>query len=180
MNPINLLAISGSLRAASSNGALLQAATALAPADVSIEIYDKMGALPHFNPDDEGDVAVSVGELRARVTAADGLLICTPEYVHGLPGSFKNLLDWLVSGGELWDKPVAIISVANRGAFAQASLLEILKTLMANVSETASVEIALGTNRVDVAALLANEEIAAALRGCVAALAHEIRIASTP
>ena len=174
MNPLNLLAISGSLRAASSNGALLQAATSLAPADVSIEIYPNMGALPHFNPDDDGDVAASVADLRARVAAADGLIICTPEYVHGLPGSFKNLLDWLVSGGELWDKPVAIISVANRGAFANASLREILQTLMARVCETASVEVPLGTNRVDVAGLLADAEISALLRGCVEDLAREI------
>ncbi len=171
-----LLAISGSLRVASSNSALLQAATALTPDDISIEIYDNMGALPHFNPDDDGENApTSVADLRARVVAAEGLIICTPEYVHGLPGSFKNLLDWLVSGGELWDKPVAIISVANRGSFANASLLEILKTLMARVSETASVEVPLGSNRVDVAALLADEEISALLRECVAGLAREIR-----
>ena len=175
MNQLNLLAISGSLRAASSNLALLTAATSLAPADVSIEIYGNMGALPHFNPDDEGENAPAiVADLRARVIAADGLLICTPEYVHGLPGSFKNLLDWLVSGGELWDKPVAIISVANRGAFANASLLEILKTLMAQVSERASVEVPMNSNRVDVAALLADAEIAGLLRECVANLAREI------
>ena len=174
-SPLQLLAISGSLRAASSNSALLQAATALAPADISIEIYENMGALPHFNPDDEDDVAASVSELRARVVAADGLLICTPEYVHGLPGSFKNLLDWLVSGGELWDKPVAIVSVANRGAFAQASLLEILKTLMARVSETASVEVPLGSNKTIVEDLVKNDEIAALLRDCVVKLAREIR-----
>ena len=175
MNPLNLLAISGSLRAASSNGALLQAATSLAPADVNIEIYENMGALPHFNPDDDGENPPQIVlDLRAQVVAADGILICTPEYVHGLPGSFKNLLDWLVSGGELWDKPVAIISVANRGAFANASLREILQTLMARVCETASVEVPLGTNRVDVAGLLADAEISALLRECVEDLAREI------
>ena len=175
MQQLNLLAISGSLRAASSNGALLQATTALAPADVNVEIYENMAALPHFNPDNDNENAPAiVFDLRARVVAADGILICTPEYVHGLPGSFKNLLDWLVSGGELWDKPVAVISVANRGAFAQASLLEILKTLMARVSATASVEVPLGSNKVDVAALLADIEIAAILRGSVAALVGEI------
>ena len=175
-SPLQLLAISGSLRAASSNSALLQAATALAPADVSIEIYGNMGALPHFNPDDDGENAPQIVlDLRAQVVAADGILICTPEYVHGLPGSFKNLLDWLVSGGELWNKPVAIISVANRGNFANASLREILKTLMARVSETASVEVPLGTNRVDVAGLVADAEIATLLRNCVEDLANEIR-----
>ena len=176
-SPLRLLAISGSLRAASSNLALLSAAKALAPADVSIEIYRDMGALPHFNPDDDSENAPQIVlDLRARVVAADGILICTPEYVHGLPGSFKNLLDWLVSGGELWDKPVAIISVAGRGAFANASLREILTTLMARVSDGASVEVPLGSNRVDVAALLADAEISALLRECVANLVGEIAI----
>ncbi len=148
----------------------------LAPSDVNVEIYDDMGALPHFNPDDDGNNAPdSVGDLRRRVIEADGVLICTPEYVHGLPGSFKNLLDWLVSGGELWDKPVAILRVANRGEFAQASLLEILKTLMARVSETASVEVPLGSNKVDAVWLAEDAEIAALLRDCIAALAREIR-----
>ena len=167
------LAISGSLRAASSNSALLQAAATLAPADVTVEIYDGMGALPHFNPDDDNEaVPTAVVDFRARVVAADALIICTPEYVHGLPGSFKNLLDWLVSGGELWDKPVIIIRVANRGEFAHASLAEILKTLMARVSVT---EIPLGTNKVEVDDLLKNAEIAAALQDSVVTLANEIR-----
>ena len=90
MNRSNLLAISGSLRAASSNTALRQAATSLASAKVNVEIYQNIGALPHFNPDDdEDDAPAIVADLRARVVAADGLIICTPEYVHGLPGSLK-------------------------------------------------------------------------------------------
>ena len=173
MNQVSkLLAISGSLRAASSNSALLQAAATLAPAEIAVEIYGNMGVLPHFNPDDDGKNAPAVvSDLRARVVTADGLLICTPEYVHGLPGSFKNLLDWLVSGGELWDKPVAILRVAGRGEFADASLREILKTLMARVSVT---EIALGTNKVSAGSLVEDVEIAAALRVWVEAAASEI------
>ena len=175
-SPLRLLAISGSLRAASSNSALLQAAAMLAPAGVTVEIYGDMGALPHFNPDDDRENAPAlVADLRARVLAADGLIICTPEYVHGLPGSFKNLLDWLVSGGELWDKPVAILRVANRGAFADASLREVLTTLMARISAPASMQVPLGTNQVDIDDLVKNAEISALLRACVAALAEEIR-----
>ena len=90
-SPLQLLAISGSLRAASSNSALLQAAATLSPAGVSVEIYENMGDLPHFNPDDDGaNPSASVADLRARVVAADGLIICTPEYVHGLPGKVKT------------------------------------------------------------------------------------------
>ena len=167
--PLRFLALSGSLRAASSNTALLRAALALAPAEVSVEIYENMGELPHFNPDLESALPPLIADLRARVAAADGIVICTPEYVHGLPGSFKNLLDWLVSGGELWDKPVAVWSVAGRGAFARASLLEILKTLMARVLE---ISVPLGTNAVSAEQIAADANLVQQLRDALQTLAH--------
>ena len=80
-----------------------------------------------------------------------------------------------MSGGQLWDKSVAILRVANRGAFADASLREVLTALMARLSAPASMQVSLGTSKVDVESLVANIEISAALRGCVAALANEIR-----
>ena len=167
---LHLLAISGSLRAASSNAAILQAAALLAPPDVQIESYPNMGELPHFNPDLEDEAPALTRDLRAHVEAADGLLICTPEYVHGLPGSFKNLLDWLVSGGQLWDKPVAVLTVANRGSYANASLQEILKTLMARVSAQASVELPLSTNNVSARQIADDKELAPLLTGAIEAL----------
>lgn len=98
---IRLLALSGSLRARSSNGALLEAAALLAPAGMRIEPFAGIGALPHFNPDLEaGALPDAVRALRERVGAADGLLISCPEYARGIPGSFKNALDWLVGGPE--------------------------------------------------------------------------------
>src|SRR3982751_6815740 len=101
---MKILAISGSLRAQSSNAALLRAAAALAPADVAFDFYDGLGALPPFNPDlDEEGMSASapVADLRARAAAAGGVMICSPEYAHGMPGVLKNALDWLVSVGEL-------------------------------------------------------------------------------
>ena len=169
---LKLLAISGSLRAASSNAALLRAAALVAPPEIEVEIYQQMGNLPHFNPDLESDLPPVISDLRQRVQAADGVLICTPEYVHGLPGSFKNLLDWLVSGGELWDKPVAVLRVAHRGEFAHASLLEILVTLMARVSAKASVSLPLGTNNVSAEQIAADAEMAALLRDSLRTLAN--------
>ena len=169
---MTLLAISGSLRAASSNSAILRAAALLHLPGVEIELYESMGDLPHFNPDLESDLPPLVAELRARVVACDAVVICTPEYVHGLPGSLKNLLDWLVSGGELWNKPVAVWSVAGRGAFANASLLEILRTLMARVSEDAALSLPLGSNRVTAEQIAGDAELAGLLRGSVEALAR--------
>ena len=168
MNSFQVFALCGSLRAASSNRAILEAAARLAPPEMAVEIYPDLGALPHFNPDLESDLPPVVAEFRARVKSAGAVIISTPEYVHGLPGSFKNALDWLVSEGELWDKPVAVISVANRGEWANASLREILKTLMARVSETA---LPIGSNKVSVEQIVGDAELARLLR---AALAHSV------
>ena len=116
---MKIVAITGSLRTASSNTALLCAMSQLAPPDVEIVLYEELGTLPHFNPDLDEDVPPeSVARLRALLQAAAGVLISSPEYAHGVPGSLKNLLDWLVSAGELVGKPVAfdecVVSVGVR------------------------------------------------------------------
>jgi chromate reductase, NAD(P)H dehydrogenase (quinone) len=66
--------------------------------------------LPAFDHDDADPLPPAVGELRAQIAEADGILFCTPEYAGGLPGSFKNLLDWTVGGTEMYRKPVAWIT----------------------------------------------------------------------
>jgi NAD(P)H-dependent FMN reductase len=107
---VSLLLIGGSLRAGSGNAAVLQTATTFGPSTV----YGGLGDLPHFNPDDDGEpLHPAVAELRAAINAAGALLFCTPEYAGGLPGSFKNLLDWTVGGGEMYRKPVAWINAAS-------------------------------------------------------------------
>jgi len=110
---MRILAISGSLRASSTNTTLVRAITAMAPAGMEITIYDRLGDLPHFILDlDDEDSPASVIRLRALFRAADGVLICTPEYAFGVPGSLKNTLDWTVSSGEINGKPVAAISAS--------------------------------------------------------------------
>src|SRR5215211_1037478 len=133
-HPLHILAISGSLRAASSNTAVLQALAALAPAGVTIAIYDQLAELPYFNPDldREGDTPpASVAELRTQIGRAAGIVICSPEYAHGVPGVLKNALDWLVSSLEFPGKPVALLNISPRSTFAQASLAETLRTMSA-------------------------------------------------
>ena len=106
--PLQLLLISGSLRAGSTNTAVLETVGVIAPQGVATVLYGGMGGLPHFNPDDdrEGDpVHGAVAELRAQVSAADALLICTPEYAGALPGALKNLLEWTVGDGCTYRKP---------------------------------------------------------------------------
>lgn len=126
---VRLLLLSGSTRAASTNAAALRAAHAMDEAGVTTVLYEGLAGLPAFNPDDDADpLPAAVADLRARIAAADGVLVCTPEYAGGLPGSFKNLLDWTVGGGELYRKPVTWITVAPEGRGTQAQ--EALRTVL--------------------------------------------------
>jgi len=105
---VHIVAISGSLKQSSANSALVRSLASVAP-DL-VEVWAGLGDLPHFTPDDDG--GASVASLRVAVTRADALVVATPEYAGGMPGVLKNALDWLVGTGELYDKPVAIVSAA--------------------------------------------------------------------
>jgi chromate reductase, NAD(P)H dehydrogenase (quinone) len=122
-----ILLLSGSTRHGSTNTAALRTLAAKAPDGVTADLYAGLAALPAFVPGD-APAPGPVTELRDQVTAADAVLICTPEYAGTLPGSLKNLLDWLVGSGELNDKPVAWLSVAasGRGDGALATLEMVL------------------------------------------------------
>jgi chromate reductase, NAD(P)H dehydrogenase (quinone) len=134
---VKILAISGSLRANSSNTSLLRAISALAPDRVQMSIYSGIGDLPHFNPDLDDDLDLhSVRDWRDRLQSADGILFCTPEYAYGIPGVLKNALDWIVSSGELMHKPTAVISASpapDGGAKANAALVQTLRVMMADI-----------------------------------------------
>jgi NAD(P)H-dependent FMN reductase len=109
---LRILAISGSLRIASSNTALLRAARSLAPEPVEISVYDGIAILPLFNPDDDGDAPHQVVlDLRTQIGRADKILMASPEYAHGVPGALKNVLGWLVSSIEFPEKPVALLNI---------------------------------------------------------------------
>jgi chromate reductase len=126
-----VLAIAGSLRAASFNRLLLRAAADAAPASITFDFYGGLGTIPLFSADLESDVPASVRALRNVVAHADGLLISTPEYNWSIPGVLKNAIDWLSRPPEevLIDKPVAIVgATTGRGAtrLAQAALRQVL------------------------------------------------------
>lgn len=173
---MRLLAISGSLRAISFNTAALRAAVALAPAGVEVVLYGGVGSLPHFSPDLEtGELPDSVRALREALGRSDGLLLAVPEYAHGVPGAFKNALDWLVSGVEFPDKPVALINTSQRASHAQSHLREILATMSAKLIDRACLTLPLMGRNLDAAGILADAELAAQLREALARFTGEIR-----
>jgi NAD(P)H-dependent FMN reductase len=173
--PIQLLALSGSLRGRSSNTELLRAAAALAPDGVDVVLYDGIGQLPHFNPDLEDALPPSVVDFRARVATAAGLLISSPEYAHGVPGSFKNALDWLVGGPEFVYKPVALFNTSPRASYAQESLAETIRTMSGRIISEASLSLPLLGQRLDAEGIIARPELANAIRGAVSAFVEAIR-----
>jgi chromate reductase, NAD(P)H dehydrogenase (quinone) len=144
-NP-RLLLISGSLRQGSTNSAALRTAVHLGPDSVASTLYEGMADLPAFNPDLDGEhPPAPVVDLRRAIRRADALLFSTPEYAGGLPGSFKNLLDWTVGDalpGSIDQKPVGGVNVAARGApHAHDSLRRVLGYVGAQIIEAACVEI---------------------------------------
>ena len=163
-----ILAISGSLRAASTNGAVLRAIARLAPADVRVMIYDGLATLPHFSPElDTDTLPAPVAYLRTSVQAADAVIICTPEYAHGMPGSLKNALDWLVSSGEFSGKRVAVLSASPNyagGERANASLRQTMLALNATIIEEASLLIPLVKTKLDASGAVIDPETERALR----------------
>jgi len=177
---MQILAISGSLRRGASNTVLLEAATRLAPANIHIDLYDQLGALPHFNPDfdapDGDSLPTIVADLRTRVGRADGVLISCPEYAHGIPGSFKNLLDWLVGSIEFPCKPVALLNTSAMSVHAPAQLTEILRTMNARLITEAGATIPIG--RMTAAAVAEDPELSTQLGSAISAFVREIRSAN--
>ena len=155
---------------------LLRAAVQAAPEGVELALYEGLGKLPIFSPDLTETLPLEAQALRTRLAAADGLLIASPEYAHGVPGGMKNALDWIVGWGEFADKPVAFFSTSEYGEHAKASLEEILRTMSARIVPEASLTIHLRGKKPDEAAqVLAVASNQAALRLALAAFATVIR-----
>jgi chromate reductase, NAD(P)H dehydrogenase (quinone) len=135
-----IVLVSGSLRAMSTNTAMLRT---MATCGDDVVLYERMALLPHFDPDDDVDpLHPEVAHLRATIDAADGVVFCTPEYAGALPGSFKNALDWMVGSMALNAKPTAVVNVSAVGASkAQLSLRVVLTYLMVDFVEPACVHL---------------------------------------
>lgn len=135
-NKKKILAILGSTRQHSSNLSLLQAIIDLYHDELDIEIFRDIAGIPHFNPDlDTDNAPEAVTNFRTKIKEADGVLICTPEYAMGVPGTLKNAIDWTVSSMEFSHKPTALITASSSGAKGHQSLLETLMVIECNIPE---------------------------------------------
>lgn len=143
----------------------------MAPANARITLFSGLDALPHFNPDLDGEGAEQpspVEDFRRRVRHADALLICSPEYTQGVPGALKHAFDWLVSVPDVLNKPVGLLNPSPRAWHAQASLAETLRTMSMSLITEASIVVPLTPPASRAEAL--DPALAAALRGVIDAL----------
>ncbi len=176
---MRILAVSGSLREESYNTALARAAQELAPEGVDIELYDGLGELPPYDADADGeDSPVAVLDLRARIAAADALLLVTPEYNGSIPGVLKNAVDWASRPhreAALWGKTIAVAgaTTGQYGAlWAQRDLRRVLGIAGARVIDE-DLPVARAQNVFDENGRLRDPVVAERLRAHLATLAIE-------
>jgi chromate reductase len=171
-----ILLISGSLRAGSTNAAVLKTAARWAPTGTTAHVYRGLAELPHFNPDDDCDpLPPAAAQLRALLADADAVLFSTPEYAGSLPGSFKNLLDWSVGGG-LYEKPVGFINASAHGAAkgAHDTLRVVLGYVSAQLVEEACVQLPVRRDAVGADGMIADAQLRSAIAATLAALAQHV------
>ena len=132
-----ILAICGSTRQNSINLELLDIVANLFKEQIILKIFTQIADLPHFNPDlDNENPPVNILEFRDTLRNSDAILICTPEYAMGVPGTLKNALDWTVSSMEFSNKPTALITASSLGEKAHPALLETLKVIESNIDKS--------------------------------------------
>src|SRR6185312_8167690 len=131
----NILAISGSRRQGSSNHHILQSLNKMIPARINYSIYDGIRDIPAFDPGiDNDNPPAPVADLTEKLSQADGIIICTPEYAYGVPGALKNALDWTVSSGSFSGKPTALITASTGGENAHEAMIKILSVIDAKLT----------------------------------------------
>ncbi|MGV3708015.1 MAG: NADPH-dependent FMN reductase [Gemmatimonas sp.] len=168
--------MSGSLRSGSVNGEVLKALLELSPDNVDIELFEGIGSLPHFNPDHDASPPASVLEWKSALQSALAVIICSPEYAHGVPGALKNALDWTVGSGEFMNKPVALVNASAGSAFIIPQLSETLTVMMAKVQATT---LSLLGRKRDELSMRLDETVSAELRGVLENLVRAVDVTAS-
>lgn len=175
-NRKKIVAISGSTRAKSTNQFLLKFIANLYNEEIDLQFYEGIAGLPHFNPDvDDENISPEVKNFRTLIEKADGVLICTPEYVFSLPGSLKNAIEWTVSTTVFMDKPVAIIVASGLGEKTYESLKLIMLTVGAKIGEHATLLIQGSRSKLNAQGELTDEKTLHALKKLMHSFLETIR-----
>lgn len=172
---VKVVALSGSLRAASLNTTVLRAAARIAPPEIQVQLYSGLAELPLFNPDMEPLDPAPVARLRQVLIASDAVLIASPEYAHGMSGVLKNALDWMVGNESFVSKPVALLNISPRATHAQAALRETLLTMSAHVIDRACVVVPLLGSGLGEEGIVGDAQISGVLLGALQALQEAAR-----
>lgn len=167
-----LLALCGSQRSRSLSAGLLRACRVLAPAGVDIVLFEQHKQFPLFNPEIV-ELPQGVRVLQQEIDAADAVLIASPEYAHGVSGTIKNTLDWLVGHPPFAGKPVAVLNPSFQSEHADAALKETLRTMSAELVPGACVRIPVIGAGVDPDAIAASPRFAPLIEAALhAVLSH--------
>jgi chromate reductase len=154
-----VIAISGSTREKSINHSLIRAISNLAAQHIEMTIYNGIGALPQFNPDHDGEhVAQEVADFRQQLDRADGILICTPEYAHGVPGALKNAIDWTISSSQFPHKPTLLITASTGGNYGHQALMETLRAIEAKNIEKLQMVVAFAKTKISIDNTITDQE----------------------
>ena len=139
---IRVLLVCGSLQRASANRAALDVARAvLSASGAEVSAFEGLGSIPPLNPDHGDDPGEAVLALRSQLGAADAVLIAAPEYAGAVAGVVKNALDWVVGSGDLYGKPIALLSAGTSGGvFARRDLVRTLSWQGAHVVASLGIE----------------------------------------
>jgi NAD(P)H-dependent FMN reductase len=143
-----IVAISGSTRKNSTNLNLIKAIESLSQNYFHVILFNNLINLPQFNPDETDTPPAFVMEFKKLIADSDGVLICTPEYAMGVPGSLKNAIDWTVGSVEFSHKPTALITASSQGFKGHASLLETLKVIEAKITDETQLLISFAKTKV--------------------------------
>lgn len=171
-----VLAISGSTRANSINHSLINAIAILAEHELEIKTFDGIAKLPQFNPDDDNETVVAeVADFRQQLDEAEGVLICTPEYAHGVPGALKNAIDWTISSSQFPHKPTLLITASTGGHYGHRALMETLKAIEAKNIDELQMVIPFAKTKISMHNEITDETTLAATRELITRFIGKIR-----
>lgn len=135
-NKKTIFVINGSASQSSSSEKLISSFSRLTNDVFNVTVFNDLKTLPHFDPElSIKNTPKAILALRDKISSADGVLICTPEYIFSIPGGLKNAIEWCVSTTIFSDKPIGLITASANGKKGHEELQLIMKTVMAKFTD---------------------------------------------